>query len=431
MARSLARPTASGVAVRAAGMALGFAVAVFLARTLGAEDLGAYQSTLSICIILASLTAASTERPATRLIAALPADGRQELEREVGLSHLVVGLGVVAIEVVLLAASLAPAIPETARSSLRIAALVVPVLAVLSLRQWIALALRDVAVALGPEQIGLPVAFLALAGLTASVHGLSATAALVAYAGAGALVWTVSSWRLGLFPLIGEGLRPLPSAPIVRERFRDGRPFVLLTVISLLSTYATVPIVAVLAGLDDAGQLAVALQFAFLVLLPLQIVSLTIMPRIARLHRAGDDQGVGTLVRKACTVSLTGGLGLAAVLVLFSDRILGMLGPSFAGTSEILPILVVGQIFSAGLGPNSPTLQMIGQERGAARAESVAMIVRVVAVTATAFTGNIVGVALALTGTNMLRNALLSAELYRRTGILTLPSLPTRHGHPR
>ena len=165
VARSLARPTINGIAVRAVGLTFGLGVAAFLARNLGAQDLGAYQGVLSIGVILGSLAAATAERPVSRRIAGLDEEDPKELPREVLLAHVVVAIAIVAIVLVLAAGSLLPAIPEEVRMTLRLAALVAPGIAILSLRQWIALPLQVVAASLAPEQLGQPIVFPGVAWL--------------------------------------------------------------------------------------------------------------------------------------------------------------------------------------------------------------------------------------------------------------------------
>jgi O-antigen/teichoic acid export membrane protein len=423
---SLARSTAAGIAVRAVGMALGLAMAIFLARTLAAEELGAYQGVLSICIILGGLASATSERPATRRIAALDDADATGLRSEIAMAHVVAGVAVLAVVLALVAASLVPAVPDTARATLLVAALVTPVVAVLSLRQWIALPLQGVAASLGPEQIGQPILFIGVASFTAHQAGLGPFRALAVYAVVGWAVWLLSSWRAGLLALLREGIRDLPSKQSVRRRFREGRPFVVLTMVGVLPTYATVPIVAALLDLSDAGRLAIALQLTGIVVVPLQIVSLATMPTCATLHRDGDTAAIDTLVRTASTLSLAGGVALTVPLLLGLDPILRVLGPSFAASSSLVSILVIGQLVNAGLGPNGPTLQMIGLEREVVWVETAATILRLVAVVVAARAGSIVGVAFAITVTTALRNLALSTTLYRRAGILTLPHIPRR-----
>jgi O-antigen/teichoic acid export membrane protein len=426
---SLARPTANGIVVRAVGMALGLAVAVFLARNLAAEDLGAYQGVLSVCVILGSLASATAERPAARRIAALDGKDPTELPSEIAMAHLVAGIAMLAIALPLVAGSLFPAVPEAAVVTLRLAALVAPGLAILSLRQWIALPLQGVAASLGPEQIGQPLLFLGLAGYVAYHAELGPFQALAIYALVCWLVWLVSSWRSGLLSLFWTGIREPSTGPSLRPRLREGRPFVLLAIVGVLPGYTTVPLVAALLGLADAGRLAIALQFTGLVAVPLQIVSLAIMPQCARLHRDADTEALDTLVRTASGISLALGSALAALLLLLLDTILGVLGPSFAATSRLIPILVIGQLVNAGLGPNGPTLQMIGLERELAWVETGTTVLRFVAVALAASVGSILGVALALAATTTLRNVLLSLTLHRKSGILTLPQLRRRHAH--
>ena len=424
---SLARPAVYGIAVRAIGLALGLATAMFLARHLAAEDLGNYQSVLAICIVLAGQSSALVERPASRRIAASDRGDRSALSQEVASAHLVAGTVVLATSLLLVASSLLPGVPDSTRAVLRVVGLVVPALAVQSLRQWIALPLQGVAASLGPEQLGQPLVFLGVAGLAASLGWLGPMEALVIYAFACWFVWLVSSWRSGLLVHLVEGVRRLPAVRSHRARMREGRPFVVLAAVGVLPVYATVPLVAALLGSADAGRTAIAVQLSGLVGVPLQMVSLAMMPRCARLHRDRNTAALDGLVRRACTISLVFGLVLAALLLVSLDTILRLLGPSFAAASGLVVVLVLGQLLSAALGPNGPTLQMIGLERQAVRIESLATVLRLVAVAVAAALGSTLGVAFAITVTVMLRNLLLSATLYRRAGILTLPVLSRGH----
>ena len=113
-----------------------------------------------------------------------------------------------------------------------------------------------------------------------------------------------------------------------------------------------------------------------------------------------------------------------------SRSFMALMGPSFAATSNLVPILVIGQLVNAALGPNGPTMQMMGLERDVVWVETAATILRLLAVVVAAQAGSIVGVAFAITVTTALRNMVLSTALYRRTGILTLPQVP-RHAHER
>jgi O-antigen/teichoic acid export membrane protein len=431
---SLTRPTARGVAVRGAGMALGFVLTVFLARRLTAEDLGAYQGVLSVAIILGGLAAATAERPAARRIAAMRGDDPSELPRELALVHLVVGVAVAVIVVGLLAGSMIPHVPGDARTVMRCAALVAPGLAMLSLRQWVALPLHGVAASLGPEQIGLPIAFVAVAGVASATGRLGPVEALAIHALVCWSVWILSSWRSGLLAALHTGVGDRRWSAGLRERvngrLREARPFLVFSAVGVLPIYVTVPLVALLLDVGDAGRLAIALQLSMLVAVPLQIASLAVMPACARLHRDGQTADLADLVRSASTISLVSGLALAVLLLVVLDPILHLLGPTYAATEALVPVLVVGQLVNAALGPNGPTLQMIGSDRDAAWVEAAASVVRISTVALAAVSGSIVAVAAAVAATSMLRNLALTVMLHRRTGILTLPRIPDRRARP-
>jgi O-antigen/teichoic acid export membrane protein len=431
--RWLAKSAGGGAIVRALGLAIGLAVSIFLARTLGATDLGVYQGILSVGLICASLAAATAAIPSSRRIAALDDKESPQLPREVVRAHLVVGIAVVALVVALLVLSLIPGLTENVRVTLRLSALVTPGMAILSLRQWIALPLQGVASSIFPEQVSQPLVFLGVAGIVAYRAGLAPVEALVIYAVVCWVVWVVASMRSGLLRLLRVGLGQQPFVPSLRRNFHEGRHFVLLAAGGVLPVYATIPITAALMNPTDAGLLAVGLQLTGLISIPLQILSLAIMPECVRMFRDGDTGGLNTLVRTACSVSFAAAVLIAALLLGLLDTILGVFGPSFASASTIVPVpvLALGQVVNATLGPNGPTLQMVGAEREVGIIETVVTVVRLSAVALAAIGGSILWVAIAIAATTILRNLLLSAVLYRKTAILTLPQLPLSRGRRR
>lgn len=429
--RSLIKPALSGGAVRAVGVVFSLGLGLFLARTLGPEQLGAYQATLSVSIILGAIGIAGTAQPSVRRIATLTGGDEAALAREVALAHLQTGVALMAIEVALLAGAVIAGASGPTRSLLLHAALVVPGLALLSLRQWIALPLKGAAWSLAPEQIGLPIVIAVLVLLVAGPDGLAASAALVMYAMACGLVWLVTGWRSGLLALLLRGLRPSPAVADLRARFGAGRPFVILAIVDMLSQYTAVPLVAGLLNLESAGQLAIATQFATFVGLPLQVISLTVIPRCVQLHRDRDLVGLETLVRAVSALSFVLSASLAIGLGLFFDVVLDVVGPGFGQSGQLLPIVIIGQLINAASGPNGSTLWAIGRERDVVRVQSVATTLHLAAVAGAAFSGSVVGVALAMVASNAIRNVMMSVVLYRRVGVVLLPFVRFRRADPR
>ena len=184
---------------------------------------------------------------------------------------------------------------------------------------------------------------------------------------------------------------------------------------------------AALLNPTDAGLLAISLQLTGLVAVPLQVVSLAMMPQCVRLFRDEDAAGLNHLVRAACSISAAAAAVLALLLLVSLDTILGMLGPSFAAAQHLVPVLVIGQLVNATMGPNGPTLQMIGAEREVGWIEAIVTVVRLGAVALAALFGNLFAVAVVVTATVALRNLMLSLVLYRKVGIVTLPTVSRGH----
>ena len=154
------------------------------------------------------------------------------------------------------------------------------------------------------------------------------------------------------------------------------------------------------------AQLAVAQRTAMLASFVLIAVNLVVAPRFAALHRQGDIAGLESLA--IMSVRLIGVLALPVigVMLIFPSWLMGLFGEGFAGGSQLLQILAVGQFINAITGSVGYLLMMSGHERDMRNVTlisgSTALILTWLLTIGFGATGNAVGTAIAVATQNLL-----------------------------
>ena len=154
------------------------------------------------------------------------------------------------------------------------------------------------------------------------------------------------------------------------------------------------------------AQLAVAQRTAMLASFVLIAVNLVVAPRFAALHRQGDMAGLESLA--ILSVKLIGVLALPviSVMLIFPSWLMGLFGEGFAGGSQLLQILAVGQFINAITGSVGYLLMMSGHERDMRNVTlisgSTALILTWLLTIGFGATGNAVGTAIAVATQNLL-----------------------------
>lgn len=147
--------------------------------------------------------------------------------------------------------------------------------------------------------------------------------------------------------------------------------------------------------------------------------------RFTALHAAGDAPNLARLVRRQArlTFAATAAIGLAVVAA--GPLLLGLFGPEFGGSLPLLAVLVCGTVAASLFGPGEDLLTMIGGE-GLCAAITVAMLVLAALLCiALVPTMGVMGAAVAMALSNVLRNAAMAAAVLAVHRIAT-PVLPFR-----
>lgn len=203
-------------------------------------------------------------------------------------------------------------------------------------------------------------------------------------------------------------LKPKASGSIIQWKviWASCIPLWAVTIMSQLVQWSGQFIAGAYVSSELVAQLAVAQRTAMLASFVLIAVNLVVAPRFAALHRQGDMAGLESLA--ILSVKLIGVLALPVigVMLVFPNWLMGLFGEGFAGGSQLLQILAVGQFINAITGSVGYLLMMSGHERDMRNVTlisgSTALILTWLLTIGFGATGNAVGTAIAVATQNLL-----------------------------
>jgi O-antigen/teichoic acid export membrane protein len=415
--RHLARQSGILVFSGVIGYVAALALAVLVARKLGAEGFGAWVVASSIAQTLAALGLVGADWIVLRQGSYYHSVG--DVARLRGTIHLAIALAST-VSVLLGAATvaLAPVIARAFFDSpsmvplLRLAGLAVPVMAIGQVMLFGTQAFKqmhDVAVI---RNILAPLARLALVGLALIV--LTSTVA----AFAGLLLAEVAVSVLAVVAL--ERRIPIlgPTEPIER---RGLIRFALPVWGNRLSEVARSQLFPVflgsLASLEASGVFVAGKRIVQIPGAIINSMNQAYSPMASALYLQGKRNELRTLFRSVAKWSFTLGLPIFLFQALFPTEILSIFGPGFRSGAPALVLLAVGMLFQFGTGPVTVTLVVIGRPR-------LALIDYIVVIAVEIGMGlwlipgyGVVGAAIATVAGRILNNVLPMIQVYRAEGV--------------
>ncbi|SFM52196.1 Membrane protein involved in the export of O-antigen and teichoic acid [Ectothiorhodospira mobilis] len=308
------------------------------------------------------------------------------------------------------------------RSTLLLGLVLVPLLALSSLRAAGLRGLGRVLLALLPEQVIRPglMGVLLLLALIAWPHGVTPAGAMAVHLLAACVAFAVGGWLL-------YRSRPphwTAHAPVYRPRawLAAAWPMALTQGFGQINRHADVILLGLLAATVDVGVYRVAAQGAFLVSMGLTALNMVTAPYIIRLHAQGARHKLQKLARRTAQAALAFALlALAGYVVLGPWLLQTLFGPAFAAAYLPLLILACGQVVNAGFGSVGLLLTMTGHERQVSRVVGVAALVNVALNLALIPLLGTMGAALATSAGTVLWNVWLWFVVRERLGIRSAP----------
>ena len=417
----LVRSVAGSGAVRIVAMVASFAVGIQLARLLGVEGYGHYGVALAVVTIAGIPSQFGLPILVTREVAAAEAKGDHaklfgvlgwadkaciSIAAVVSLAVLAAGVLVYALGHRALGGALllgAPAIPLTALGKIRGGAL---------------MGLHHVARGQVPDGIVRPVVLsLLLLGFFLLRMPLGAPVAMALNSLAAlAMLLVAEIWLRSRLPARSAPERVMTG----RQWLRSSLPMGLMEGMRTLQTELCFVIVGMLVSAVIVGLLRIASVTAMTAAAPTVIVSLAAMPVMARLHAQEDRERLQKTVSAVAQAQFAGVFLLSLPLLLFPAPLLSLaFGSGFAAAEGALRLLCIGQIASAGFGPNIWLLNMTHHEQRVTRALAIALAVTIVFIAPLVLWWGATGAAAALVAGMLCWNLITWRDAQRLLGIDT------------
>lgn len=369
------------LAIKAAHAALGFMLAVVLARVLGPEGYGIYSFALAIIMFTAIPSQVGIPRLVVRETARTQADADWGLMR--GLwrwSNTAVfgasALGMLAVGAILVFVGTSTEHGRTATIGTGIA--LIPLIALANVRAASLRGLHLVVLGQLPESVFRPTILLLLIAGWITIFGSSNSLTSQTAMGLHILAAGIT-FLIGSLMLLKAQPEAISRRPILRHESIAWRkaiiPLAMITGLQSINNHADLIILGIFRPNDEVGIYRAVFQIALLVIFGLQAINQVLQPHFARLHRQGAMRKLQDLVSQSAKTILVLALPPVAIFVFFGPEILGwVFGDKFKTGGTPLSILAFGQLINAGIGSVGVLLTMTGHERDALRGVAVAAI---------------------------------------------------------
>lgn len=351
-------------AFRILGAVIVLVTQVFLARTMGAHDLGIYAFVFSICIILAMIAGIGYPPASTRFIGRyIVDDDRPRMRGFIRRGRqFVVGTGLVIFVLGLILILLPPwPFSPDYRYPLIVALLGAPVFALIHFHARVSNAFSWHQLAFLPGTVARPLLFLIVIWVMWTASGtLTVGSAMISHVTMMVLVCFVQFVWLNR-SLGGQSLAVEPAYE-TRAWTRVALP---LMIVELFNQYSP-ELAIVLSGLflpaAEIGVMNVGFRIALVIAFGIAAIDTVTLPRVSRLYAQGDRQAIQRLITRTTQIKFWAALGALVVLTFWGKSFLGLFGQEFVRGYMTLMIIASAQLLVAAIGPVGPLLSITGHQ---------------------------------------------------------------------
>ncbi|MGH2603527.1 MAG: polysaccharide biosynthesis C-terminal domain-containing protein, partial [Dehalococcoidia bacterium] len=291
----------------------------------------------------------------------------------VTLAASLAGAGLAAAAMTLLRSSLDPALFP----AFWIAMLIVPLRALIHLRNGALLGLDRPVIGTAPTTALYPTVLLFAVAVVAVVDPDALTAAWAVTLALGAsaltLVWASAVTRRAR----SRPIAAVPAAPQLRTWLSAALPMMMITALGIVNLRADVIMVGAIVNAPAAGVYFIASQVAFGVRFGMIAATPALSSVAASLHDAGATAELQAAVKAAARVVFAIAAAAFVFLVLAGGQVLAFFGNEFRDGYQALMLLGTGTLMMMALGPVESVLMMTGHERRAALSGGIATLVNV------------------------------------------------------
>jgi O-antigen/teichoic acid export membrane protein len=375
----LVRAAAGTGAVRIGAMLASFLVGVQLARGLGVAGYGYYGIALSVISIAGIPGEMGLPPLVTREVAAADARGDPSYLFAVvrWAKRIALRLSVaMAVAVIVGALVLDQIRPSPLALALAAGAPTIPFMALTRVNGGAQQGLKQIVRGQLPAFLLKPLAMSALLFLIFLLGlKLKPWSAMALYSLTAAAAWAIAMVWLR---------QSLPQQGQVKD-VRDGRrwlssmiPMGLTQGMLALQGQMSVLLLGFMMSAADVGLFRISTATAVMISAPQAIMVAVAPPMISRLHEQQDRRRLQTLLTRSAQAQFAGVLFLSLPLFIAPREILSLVyGADYAAAADVLRIILVGQLISAGFGLNGSVLNMTHHERRVTRAMALALLLNI------------------------------------------------------
>jgi O-antigen/teichoic acid export membrane protein len=361
--REVVRGAAISFLVKGLGAVLGFAFNILLARTVGAHGAGIYFLALTVTTISSVIARMGLDNTVLRFVAAHAAVNDWATVKGVVKKSLtlVVVTSVFVMGIVLL---IAPWLANTVFSKpelmlpIRWMALSIPLLSLIMIYAEMLRGLKRILHAEALQGLILP--FFMFTGMYSTFVVFGEMSAEKVYVCA-ALISTIS----GFFIWHRESSKNI----VLEVDFKWKKLFhsCLPLYSSSILNQAVIPwlpyfVLGMLSNQNDVGLFGMALRTAYLVSAVLVAMNSIAAPKIAALYKQNKLQELEQLMQRSTRLLVFVAIPVTLILVAFPGGVMSLFGSEFSGASNVLRVLVLGQLVNVLCGPVGFLLIMSGKE---------------------------------------------------------------------
>lgn len=406
-------------AVRGTGIAMAFAMQVFLARLLSLEGYGNYAFAITLITLLSLVGKIGLDTAAIRFVAAYAGSSRHALlhgfvRGSLGLVTLA-SIGITALLIASLA--LFDDIEPKLHDTLLMAAIALPLLGLMQLSSGMLQGFQRTVMSQALSTLVYPA--LVIIGVSAltlvSGYRVDATAAMAMTALA--LLLTFAAGAVTVFTALRRVPRPARMQIATREWISSGFSITLVATLVLLIQQTDILMVGMLIDTEHAGIYAAANRLSMLVGFGLMVANTVFAPVISAHHARDELALLESATVRAARVVLLFTIPAALLIGGFGQLFLMLFGNEFVAGHNALMILVLGQVGAAAGGLGGFYLTMTGRHWQATRVSLGAAAANIVLNLLLIPRFGIEGAAVATAISSTLWYALISLRVYRSMGI--------------
>ncbi len=197
-------------------------------------------------------------------------------------------------------------------------------------------------------------------------------------------------------------------------------PLTMIMVITTLNNELATVFLGFLGDENEVGYFRVAMQASMLFLISLQSINAITAPQIARMYRAGNKDDAQLILTRSVRLGCLFSLPLMLFLCFFSDELVILLfGNEFLPASNLIRLLLLGQVINVCTGSAGMVLNMTGNEKYALKVQilSVAILIAMLSILVPLYGAG--GAAVSVSTSVAMWNVMMSHMASKRTNLTT------------